>query len=386
MRQKETTVSPQRHGGCPICVTKAGANRWHWACLERQAMGRARFGWLSMGLSTLVLVGCGDGTPPLDELPLRDTLRADPAVVAALDDSARQRLAARFEAAVTEDATSDAVVADRPTPASEVTSLDEARLRRAADALVVGTIGDGVARPVAVGAGAQTPLPQLEGEVATTTAALEARALDGAAGARLRALLAVSGAQRLERVVGWPAGAVAIGETIYVDASWLVALAPVEGGVDGPDAGGRRRVRDRRRRWARAVTPRRPAWRRLRRRSRWPRRRRRSTEEPIHRRHRHRHRHRRRTARASGTPARQAPTAARRRATAATRAAGRLVQRTDDGSDSSCSGTDDGSADACSTPPDDGGDCRVSPGRERPRAATIVWVLAPLGFLIGRRR
>ncbi|HSY40263.1 MAG TPA: hypothetical protein VLA79_12065, partial [Polyangia bacterium] len=188
-------------------------------------------------MSTLVFVGCGDGTPPLDELPLRDTLRADPAVVAALGDSARQRLAARFEAAVTDDATTDAVpLADRPTPASEVTSLDEARLRRAADALVVGTIGDGVARPVAVGAAAQTPLPQLEGEVATTTAALETRALDGAAGARLRALLAVSGAQRLERVVGWPAGAVAIGETIYVDASWLVALAPVEGGADGPDA------------------------------------------------------------------------------------------------------------------------------------------------------
>ena len=128
-------------------------------------MGRASFGWWSIGLSMLVFVGCGDGTPPLDELPLRDTLRADPAVVAALGDSARQRLAARFEAAVTEDTTSDAV-ADRPTPASEVTSLDEARVRRAADALVMGTIGDGVARPVALGVDAQTPLPELEGEAA----------------------------------------------------------------------------------------------------------------------------------------------------------------------------------------------------------------------------
>ena len=142
-------------------------------------MGRARFGWLSIGLSTLVLVGCGDGTPPLDELPLRDTLRADPAVVAALDDSARQRLAARFGAAA-DDTTSD-VSTDGPTPAAEVASVDEARVRRAADALVVGTIAGGVARPVAVGAGAQTPLPQLEGEVATTTAALETRALAGAA-------------------------------------------------------------------------------------------------------------------------------------------------------------------------------------------------------------
>ena len=197
-------------------------------------MRRALCGWLSIGLSTVALVGCGDGTPPLDELPLRDTLRADPAVVAALGDQARQRLAARFEAAVTEDATSDAL-AERPTPASEVTALDEARMRRTAEALVVGTIAGGIARPVALVMGAETPLPQLEGPAATTTAALEARALDGAAGARLRALSRSSGAQHLERVVGWPAGAVAIGETIYVDASWLVALAPVQGGVDGSD-------------------------------------------------------------------------------------------------------------------------------------------------------
>jgi len=365
-------------------------------------MGGARFGWLSIGLSTLIFIGCGDGTPPLDELPLRDTLRADPAVVAALGDSARQRLAPRFEVAVMEDATSDAV-ADRPTPASEVTSLDEARALRAADALVVGTIGDGVARPVALAVSATMPLPQLEGEVATTTAALEARALDGAAGARLRALLRVSGAQRLERVVGWPAGAVAIGETIYVDASWLVALAPVEGGAEAPDTadGGTRGS---------------PA--------------------------------------AVGTGDDSAPSGLAAPSSSialATSAAsfdggcrpdsincstidagtftpspsplpppppppppdgpsfwdactagsgcaassdncdssddeGDSCSSTDDGSDSSCSGADDGSSDSCSTPSADGSDCRVSPGRERPRPATIVWVLAPLGFLIGRRR
>ncbi len=337
-------------------------------------MARARLGWWSIGLSTLVLVGCGDGSPPLDELPLRDTLRADPAVVAALDDSARQRLAARFEAAATEDATPDAVAA-RPTPASEVTSLDEARLRRAADALVLGTIGDGVARPLGLSAGAQTPFPQLEGEVATTTAALEARALDGPAGARVRALLKASGAQRLERVVGWPAGAVAIGETIYVDASWLVALAPVGGGVDaGPDAadGGT----------AGSVgtggdpTPSDVA----------------ASSSPI--------------ALATSATSFDAGTfppppppppppsgpsfwdacAASSDSCDTTGTEDSSCSSTDDGSDSSCSGTDDGSADACTAPPDDGGSCRVSPGRERPRDATIVWVLAPLGFLLGRRR
>ena len=361
-------------------------------------MGRARFGGLSIGLLTLVLLGCGDGTPPLDELPLRDTLRADPAVVAALGDSARQRLAGRFEAAGTDDATSDPV-ADRPTPASEVTSLDETRARRAADALVVGTIGDGVARPVSVGADVQTPLPELEGEVATTTAALEARALAGAAGARLRALLTVSGARRLERVVGWPVGAVAIGETIYVDASWLVALAPSDSGVDGPDAadggtpgsqasvgtGGGATPSD--------IAPASPSIALA-------------------------------TSAASsdggcppddiscstfdaGTftppppPPPPPPPNGPSFWDACTAGSGCAASSdscdssddeddscsgTDDGSDSSCGGTDDGSSDSCSTPPDDGSDCRVSPGRERPRAATIVWVLAPLGFLIGRRR
>jgi hypothetical protein len=346
-------------------------------------MGRARFGWWSIGLSTLVLVGCGDGTPPLDELPLRDTLRADPAVVAALGDSERRRLAARFEAATTDDATTD-VITDRPTPAVEVTSLDEARVRRAADALVVGTIGGGVAGPVALGVSAQTPLPQLEGEAATTTAALEARALDGAAGARLRALLKASGAQRLERVVGWPAGAVAIGETIYVDASWLVALAPAEGAVDaGPDAadGGTPGSPDSPHSVGTGgdATPSDLA----------------GSSSPIA----------LATSAASfdaGTfspppppPPPPSPTSgpsfwdacsASSDSCDTTGTEDSSCSSTDDGSDSSCSGTDDGSADACTAPPDDGSGCRVSPGRERPRDATIVWVLAPLGFLLGRRR
>ena len=347
-------------------------------------MGRARFGWWSMGLSTLFLIGCGDGTPPLDELPLRDTLRADPSVVAAMGDSARQRLAARFEAAATGDATSD-VIADGPTPAAEVAALDEARVRRAADALVVGTMGGGVARPVALGVAVPTPLPPLEGEVATTTAAVEARALEGVAGERLRALLAVSSAQRLARVVGWPAGAVAIGETIYVDASWLVALAPIEGGLDGSAAadggasgspasvgtGG-------------DSTPSGVA----------------APSSPI-------------ALAASAAsfdggiytppppppppPSPDGPSfwdacsagsdcAASSDSCDTTSSSDSSCSGTDDGSDSSCSGTDDGSADACTAPPADGGGCRVSPGRERPRDATIVWVLAPLVFLIGRRR
>jgi len=43
-----------------------------------------------------------------------------------------------------------------------------------------------------------------------------------------------SRASHLRRVTGWPTGAVAVGDTVYVNAAWLVALAP---GGGRPDAG-----------------------------------------------------------------------------------------------------------------------------------------------------
>jgi hypothetical protein len=76
-------------------------------------------------------------------------------------------------------------------------------------------------------------LPPTEGVTAVATAQIEKRALDTKAGAAVRALLADSGAQHLQRVVGWPIGAVAIDDTVYVNASWLVALAPADEKVDG---------------------------------------------------------------------------------------------------------------------------------------------------------
>ncbi|HXI60760.1 MAG TPA: hypothetical protein VNO55_32085, partial [Polyangia bacterium] len=50
-----------------------------------------------------------------------------------------------------------------------------------------------------------------------------------------RSLAGASGARHLRRVSGWPIGAIAVRDTIYVNAAWLVALAPPSGG--GPDAG-----------------------------------------------------------------------------------------------------------------------------------------------------
>src|SRR6185437_15028805 len=332
--------------------------------------------------------GCGDG-PPFDELPLRDALRAEPEAVAALPLASRQTLAARLEAARTGEVGTDRVEAVTQ-PAALVTALDEARVQRSADALVVGAVTDGVARPVSSASPDDAPLPALEGVTATGTAALEAGALAGSAGTTLRGLLAASRAARLERVVGWPVGAVAIGDTVYVDAAWLVALAPAPSAADAGDsgavvvAGGRTDPTAA----TTAATTSSVS----------------SVRSPL-------------DGGASvaasyfgvdaGTyvppptpppppPPPPSSSAGFWDACAAGCSAGDSCDTgseddscssTDDGSSDSCSGgTDDGSGDACSTPPDDGSSCRVAPGRERPRAATVVWVLAPLGFLVGRRR
>lgn len=192
-------------------------------------------------LMLLALAGCDDGAPPLDQLPLRDALRADPAVIAGLTDDARQRLATRLEAARTGDDASDPVAGDpgETQPAVLMTEVDAARAQRGGDALVVGTIASGMARALPdVSTGASAPLPPLEIEAtAPALTAMESRALLGNAAAVLRGLLAASGAHHLRRVVGWPAGAVAVGDTVYVGGAWLAALAPATGADGGVDAG-----------------------------------------------------------------------------------------------------------------------------------------------------
>jgi len=189
----------------------------------------------------LALAGCDDGAPPLDQLPLRDALRADPAVMATLPDDARQRLATRLEAARTSDDTSDSVAGDpgATQPAVLMTEADAARAQRSGDALIVGAIASGTARALPdVSTGTTAPLPPLEIEAtAPPLTAIESRALHGNAAAVLRGLLAASGAHHLRRVVGWPTGAVAIGDTVYVGGAWLAALAPAMSADGGADAG-----------------------------------------------------------------------------------------------------------------------------------------------------
>lgn len=361
---------------------------------------RVRFRRLGV-LSLLVSVsaGCGEGAAPFDELALRDALRADPEAIAALPAPARARLAARFEDARTADATPDDVLRAAGDPGSIVTTLDEARTARLADALVVGAVTDGVARPLRDATAAEDALPPFEGEPTRPTAALEAAALDGAARPPLLALLRASGAHRLERVTAWPVGAIAIDDAVYVNAAWLVALAPA--GADAQDGG--------------------------------------AAAEPTT-----------ATATATVTPA---PPPARARA-AEPADAGALSSSTvevrssalslgasvndadggfapsptdyqcgqalgdgcssddsgdscddssNDGSDDSCSSSsddggdscggaaDDGAGNACSAAPDDGAGCEIAGRRKAPRrrsrdAGTWSFMLAPLAFLLSRRR
>jgi hypothetical protein len=176
----------------------------------------------------LLLAGCDQGEPPFDELPLRDALRADPAVLASMSDASRARLASRFEAARNGDVSVDHL-ADAPSaaPALVAGKMDRVRQARLAEPLLLGVIQSDAAWPIPGDddrSGA--PLPPLEGALATSTADIEARALAGHAGTELRVLMAATGARRLERVLGWPSGAVALDDTIYVNAAWLVALAP----------------------------------------------------------------------------------------------------------------------------------------------------------------
>ncbi len=170
---------------------------------------------------------------------MRDALSADPAVIAAMPEEARQRLATRLEAARTNDGADDAADSvSAGDPRALVAQADAARIRRGAEALIVGDISAGAARALAVGldvpSGPAT-LPGFETESAgAAITPLESRALQGAAGSLLRGLLAASGAHRLRRVVGWPIGAVAVGDTAYVGGAWLAALAPAsaDGGAD----------------------------------------------------------------------------------------------------------------------------------------------------------
>lgn len=188
-----------------------------------------------LALAPLACAGAAGDDPPYEGLPLRDALTADPAVIASLTADARRELAERLEEArLAEHDTQAAIAEPDATPAREARALDEAREARGTDTLVVAAMRrSGMvleAEPLAADVRAEpasprSPLPPLEGPTSNATAALEAQALAGHAGEVLAELVQSSGARRLVRVTGWPSGAVAAGDVVYVNAAWLVALA-----------------------------------------------------------------------------------------------------------------------------------------------------------------
>jgi hypothetical protein len=189
----------------------------------------------SIGLVALSLAACAADAPPFDELPLRDTLSADPEVIAILPDDARRSLAERLEQARRDTPESEEVrPGERTILAAEVRDADLAREARGDDALVLEAIepraGAVVVRALRLDdVSACAELPPLEGTPpGPKTAEAEAAALDGRAGAVLAAIVERAGARQLVRAPGWPVGAAVAGDTVFVNPSWLVALAALD--------------------------------------------------------------------------------------------------------------------------------------------------------------
>lgn len=188
-------------------------------------------------LAVLPLANCGPAEPPLDQLELRDALLSEPAVIAALPREAQQRLAGRFWAAVAlPEPTQSMPPAEQSAPEPRLRRLDAQRQQRGQDAFLMGTLGrDAVAetlrpfyRPAR--SAPTTPLPPLAGPPSTATSVQEAHALAGRAGAAIEDLRNVSGAAQLERVTGWPTAVLVMDDHIYVNATWLTAVAALEPG------------------------------------------------------------------------------------------------------------------------------------------------------------
>lgn len=197
-------------------------------------------------LCALVLAGsgaCSAETPPYEELPLRDALSAAPDVIAALPEQARRDVAQRLEEAHFVAGEEAAIAeADIPSVAALVRTADAAREDEEKDSLVLAAIepreGGFVLRGLGVGLEGEGSIEPsaLSGSKATSTAALEEAALRGRAGAILGALGARVEAREIVRTTGVPAGVVAMDGTMYVNASWLVALSALEAPGEGQAA------------------------------------------------------------------------------------------------------------------------------------------------------
>ncbi len=194
-------------------------------------MRRNRFEMLLV-FALFALENCGgDAEPPLEDMPLRDALLAEPGVIAHLSSKARQHLRERFATSrLLYDA--DTLLnghADKPF-LQQVAAMDAVRFAQGRDALLTGSWlvtsagAQAVSFSASILAQPQNPLPPLGGDFSAETTLFEQRALAGPAGAAIEQLLASSGAQSVQRVVAWPIAALASADTVYVNAAWLVAM------------------------------------------------------------------------------------------------------------------------------------------------------------------
>jgi hypothetical protein len=138
--------------------------------------------------------------------------------------------------------------ADVPSALALVRGADEAREAEGKDIIVLGSIepqGAGyVVQPLAIDEIEKIKIPaegldpsalaRPSGDAEEATKILEDAALRGQAGAALAEILRRAEAEELVRVTGWPAGVIVVDRTVYVNASWLVAMSALE--PEGPPA------------------------------------------------------------------------------------------------------------------------------------------------------
>lgn len=182
----------------------------------------------ALAAATGVVIGCGAESPPFASMDLRDVLRAEPSALAA--SAELTTLGQRFESArTTASAAVTVQTAADATPESIARAVDEARERTGDDALVASRVEGSralpFAEPVADDARPDEAIT-VDGEAPSTTAAIEASAIRSRAGSVVLALRRASGASHVVRVTGWPVGVIAVGDAVYVNAAWLVAMAP----------------------------------------------------------------------------------------------------------------------------------------------------------------
>lgn len=207
--------------------------------------------WRQKRLPALALLGllsgCGEEAPPYDVLPLRDTLQANPEVIAALPLDTRREIARRFQEAGLDGVEATEVELPRDLGLDSIAfTVDETRDALDRDALILGevetkenTILVHLQNVDESQLGGFAPMDSLvwRGLPEAPTASVEETALRGRAGQLLEELSKRSGSSQWVRITHLPLGAWAKDEKLYVNASWLVAMAALEDGVVQGNAG-----------------------------------------------------------------------------------------------------------------------------------------------------